>query len=94
MTAGVLIGSRIGKQMDRSDEGCLTQTREHGRDGKVVSWQQPQGAAYEVTPVRSYTRDGQRCRDFHSSARYSGKSQSAQETACRLPSGDWKVQPR
>jgi surface antigen len=92
--AGILIGSRIGKQMDRSDEGCLTQTLEYGRDGRAVKWRQPQGAAYEVTPLRSYARDGQRCRDFRSVAKYGGESQSAQGSACRLPTGDWQVQPR
>jgi len=92
--AGILIGSRIGKQMDPSDEGCLTQTLEHGRDGRVVSWRQPQGATYAVTPRSRFLRDGQRCRDFRSVATYGGQSQSATGTACRLPSGDWQMQQR
>jgi surface antigen len=89
---GVLVGGSIGRSMDRADHECVSHTLEGAEANRIVSWQNPDGRAYEVKPVRSFQDGaGRQCREYVTTARIDGRLQQAYGTACRQPDGSWQL---
>lgn len=90
--AGAYLGSRIGKSMDEKDRMKAAQALETAPTGQPTSWRNPDtGAAYTVTPTRTYQEAGAPCRDFTTKAVIEGKEEKVNGTACRQPDGSWKT---
>lgn len=88
---GVLVGKTIGRRMDKKDQQCTGQVLERAADGKRVHWVNDDGIEFNVTPQRTFNRNGQSCREFQTVSKHNGKSQKEVETACRNSSGAWQV---
>jgi surface antigen len=89
---GVLVGGSIGRTMDSADQACVGHTLERAEANRVVSWENPDGRAYEVRPVRSFQDSaGRQCREYVTTARIDGRLQQAYGTACRQPDGSWQL---
>lgn len=96
--AGALLGSEVGKSLDRADRAAVERTSntalENNRTGQQATWSNPDsGASGTVTPVKTYqTAQGQYCREYQQTVSVGGKTESAYGTACRQPDGSWKIQ--
>lgn len=88
---GVLVGKTIGRRMDKKDQQCAGQVLERAADGKRVHWVNDDGMEFNVTPQRTFNRNGQSCREFQTVSKHNGKSHKQVETACRNSSGAWQV---
>ena len=88
---GVLVGKTIGRRMDKKDQQCAGQVLERAADGKRVRWVNDDGMEFNVTPQRTFNRNGQSCREFQTVSKHNGKSHKEVETACRNSSGAWQV---
>lgn len=88
---GVLVGKTIGRRMDKKDQQCAGQVLERAADGKRVHWVNDDGIEFNVTPQRTFNRNGQRCREYQTISKHNGKSYKEVETACRNSSGAWQV---
>jgi surface antigen len=89
---GVLVGGSIGRSMDEADQACVGHTLERADVNRVVSWENPDGRAYEVKPTRSFEdANGRQCREYVTTARIDGRLQQAYGTACRQPDGSWQL---
>ena len=95
---GMLIGSEIGKSLDRADRLYAArnaqQTLETAPSGQTSSWQNPDsGNRGSITPTKTYqTAGGSYCREYQQTIVVGGESQSGYGTACRQPDGSWKIQ--
>jgi surface antigen len=96
--AGGLLGSEVGKSLDRADKAAMEKTS-HGalesyRTGQTATWSNPDtGHSGTVTPTKTYqTAQGQYCREYQQTVTVGGKTEQAYGTACRQPDGSWKVQ--
>jgi surface antigen len=89
---GILLGGSLGNAMDQLDERCVGQALEHAGSEQTVAWRNPDsGAAYQVTPTRTWQeQDGRYCREYTTTVRIGGKPQQAYGTACRQPDGSWQ----
>jgi len=87
---GAIVGNTIGRTMDRHDVLCTGQTLERVPDRQTVSWRHKDGQQYQVTPLRTYNREGLFCRDYMARSVISGRAQQSTETACRNPDGSWR----
>lgn len=92
---GLMIGGDVGRQMDEVDQNCIGQALEQAPTGKAVAWKNPDdGAAYEVTPTKTFqTDEGRYCREYQTTVVIDGRTQNAYGTACRQPDGSWKKEP-
>ncbi|MGF1614030.1 MAG: RT0821/Lpp0805 family surface protein [Gammaproteobacteria bacterium] len=89
---GVLIGSHVGRTMDQADRYCTAQVLEQAADRQSIVWHNPEAQAeYRVTPVTSYTQQGQYCREYLTEAEVGGVPQQVYGTACRSPDGAWQI---
>ena len=89
---GVIVGGVIGHHMDSVDQHCVGQALEHAPDGQTIAWSDPDGAKYQVTPVRTFEADGGRyCREYTTTATIGGRAQEVYGRACRNPDGSWQV---
>jgi surface antigen len=89
---GVLVGGSIGRSMDEADQACVGHALERADVDRIVSWENPDGRAYEVKPTRSFEdATGGLCREYVTTARIDGRIQQAYGTACRQPDGSWKL---
>lgn len=89
---GVLVGSHIGRTMDQADRYCTAQVLEQAVDRQSIVWRNPEAQTqYRVTPVTSYTQQGQYCREYLTEAEVGGMSQQVYGTACRGPDGAWQI---
>jgi surface antigen len=78
--------------MDEKDRIKAAQALETAPTGAPTSWRNPDtGAAYTVTPTRTYQEAGAPCRDFTTKAVIEGKEETVKGTACRQPDGSWKT---
>jgi surface antigen len=78
---GVLVGGSIGRSMDEADHECVGQTLERADADRIVSWENPDGRAYEVKPTRSFEdATGRLCREYVTTARIDGWLQQANRT--------------
>ena len=85
-------GGAIGRTMGQPDAACVNQTLERGQTGQTVAWQNPDnGTTYNVTPIKTYQREGRPCRDYTTTAVIDGQNQTLRGTACRQSDGTWKT---
>ncbi len=88
---GILIGGSLGNAIDQLDERCVGQVLEHAGSDQTVTWRNPDsGAAYQVTPRRTWEEEGRYCREYTTTVRIDGRPQQAWGTACRQPDGSWE----
>jgi surface antigen len=90
---GMAVGSSIGSSMAPADHGCAAQSLEHASERQTIAWRNPDtGAAYEVTPQRTFqNREGRYCREYLTKANVGGQTQQVYGTACRQPDGSWQI---
>jgi surface antigen len=89
---GALVGGTIGGQMDAADFACVGQALEYAPGSRAVAWNNPdQGAAYQVTPMRTFQAQGRQCREYQTVATIAGRTQQVYGTACRQPDGSWQI---
>lgn len=93
--AGSLVGARVGQSMDLIDQACVARVLEFAPDRAAVRWYgAPKmdygGAAFAVTPLRTFERDGQYCRDYQAVATVGGQDEQIYGTACRMTDGVWR----
>jgi len=96
--AGALIGAAaakaLGEPLDRADRTCLNHVFEYGEIGRTVAWTNPDtGLRTEVTPTRTFQRDGLFCRDFTASLTLTGQASRPAGIACRTAEGQWTLRP-
>lgn len=67
---------------------------EQNADGEVHRWQNPDtGSAGDIELVRSFAREGKRCRAVRISNRARGYAEAKTDAVfCRQASGEWKTQ--
>ncbi len=92
--AGSMIGRHIGQQMDDNDRRRTALALHEAKTGEVTTWVNPDtGAAYRVTPVRTYQSSAGPCREFKLDATVAGRTdQDLFGTACLRSDGAWVVQ--
>lgn len=89
---GAALGSYVGGYMDRVDQLQMNKALETQPTGQVSQWRNPDtGRQFHVTPVSTFQRDGQYCREFVTQVEIGGQIEQAHGTACRMPDGSWKV---
>ena len=89
---GALIGGSVGQSMDRVDRMQVQQSMETAPTGTAVSWKNPDtGNRYTVTPTRTYSANGQPCRDYDAWVMMGGYEQKVTGTACRMADGSWQT---
>ncbi len=89
---GVLLGGALGRSLDALDQRCVGQILEHAPPREAIAWNNPDsGAAYQVTPVRTYQEtDGRYCREYQTVIAIDGKPERSYGSACRQPDGSWQ----
>jgi len=89
---GAVAGSAIGASMDQGDASKTQQALETTPSGQSVTWSNPDSKAqYEVTPVSSFKKNGQDCRNYTTVAIIDGNRETLEGSACRQPDGTWKA---
>jgi surface antigen len=88
---GALAGGYVGRTMDQSDQGCVSQSLQNAPVNQPVAWQNPgSGSSYWVTPTRDRDgRNGEKCRNYITDAVVNGRPTKTENTACRQPDGSW-----
>lgn len=94
--SSVLVGARVGTSMDQIDQACVARVLEFAPDRVPVRWYgAPRmdygGAAFAITPLRTFERNGQFCRDYQAIATVGGEDEQIYGTACRMTDGVWRV---
>jgi surface antigen len=93
---GALVGSEIGKSLDRADQmyaqRAFTQAVA-APNNQQITWSNPEsGNAGSYTPVRSgRSNDGRTCREFKQSIVIDGKTETGVGTACQSSDGTWQI---
>jgi surface antigen len=93
---GLLIGSEVGKSLDRADRMYAERSYQQAQTapvGQQITWSNPQSGNYgTVTPTRDgHDQTGNYCREYQQTVTVGGKTERAYGTACRQPDGTWKV---
>ena len=88
---GAIVGGTIGRRMDQADHACVGQALEYGRTNQAVALSDPDGDSYQVTPTRTFEREGVHCREYVTRATIDGLKQRLTGTACRDPNGAWRI---
>lgn len=89
---GAVVGNRIGKAMDDTDRACIGHALELAEDRKTVTWSNPEsGLNYQVTPVRGFTADGLKCREYILSVSGKSVNETRNEQACNAGNGKWEA---
>ena len=90
------LGARLasdltGARMDRVDLGCVAGALEFAPDKQRIAWRNADsGAAFAVTPVRTYENDrGAYCREYEGYALRGEQSYVSRGVACRQGDGAW-----
>ena len=93
---GALVGSNVGRSLDRADRLATRPTR--GTAGAVApgsgaDWRNPDAAYATVAPLRSpdAARRGAYCREFQQTIQIGGEDRQAHGTACQQPDGSWRI---
>ncbi len=94
-STGALVGAKVGTSMDQIDQACVARILEFAPDRAAVRWYgAPRldygGPAYAVTPLRTFERDGQFCREYQAMATIAGEDEQVYSTACRMTDGVWR----
>ena len=90
-----LVGARIGHNMDLADQACVAGVLEFAPDRAPVRWfgaarNDYGGAAFAVTPLRTFERDGRFCREYVALATIGGQDEQSYGIACRMTDGIWR----
>lgn len=93
--SGALVGARVGQSMDQVDQACVARILEFAPDRAPVRWYgapklEYGGPAFAVTPLRTFERDRQFCRDYQALATVGGQDEQIYGTACRMTDGVWR----
>ncbi|MDP9140295.1 MAG: RT0821/Lpp0805 family surface protein [Pseudomonadota bacterium] len=89
---GAFAGRSVGQHMDQQDRMQTAMAMENNATGKSSTWTNPDsGAAYSVTPTRTYDSGGAPCREFTMAATVDGKPDEVRGTASRQADGNWKI---
>lgn len=89
---GATIGSAIGRTMDEQDRRRAGYVLEATPTGQTGYWVNPDtGHRFNMTPTRTYTREGAPCREFTIDATIGGRLDQVYGTACRQPDGAWRI---
>jgi surface antigen len=92
--AGAAVGASIGRSMDESDRRRTAHVLETMPAGHAGHWVNPDtGAAYRVTPTRTFDHHGTPCREYTVDARIGGRPEQVHGTACRQADGSWRTAP-
>ncbi|MGH8579684.1 MAG: RT0821/Lpp0805 family surface protein [Gammaproteobacteria bacterium] len=95
--AGSIAGAMLGNKADAArttgtDEDCFRQVLERATDRQQVAWDNDSSSThYELTPVRSYRRSGQTCRELVTTIERHGAVREVYQTACRHSDGRWHL---
>lgn len=88
---GIMVGQSIGRHMDETDQNCTGQVLEYADNYEAVSWKDPDGSSYTVTPTRTYEpSEGRYCREYRTDAIIDGRKEQLFGKACRQPDGSWE----
>jgi surface antigen len=84
------------EKMTREDHALLLKTSNEAltrnADGETSGWTNPKtGASGTVTPVRSLTRNGMKCREAEYTNHAGGLNGGGKFVLCRVASGEWKL---
>lgn len=89
---GAVIGNQIGKGMDEADRGCIGHALELAADRRTVRWVNPDnGWNYGVTPLRGFSSNGMKRREYRLDVAGRGVNESVIEKACQTGGGTWKA---
>ncbi len=88
---GAVIGASIGREMDREDRACFGHALELAADRQTVTWSNPQGVTYAVTPLKGFTHEGRKCREYESVITVEGRKERVRGKACQVGEGEWQV---
>ncbi|HBH26337.1 MAG TPA: hypothetical protein DDX54_02920, partial [Rhodospirillaceae bacterium] len=93
---GALIGSEVGRSLDRADQQYMQQAAYRANTaplGEPISWNNPDsGNSGVIVPVRDGTSaSGRYCREYQQSITVNGETQKGYGTACRQPDGSWEI---
>ncbi|WP_374302834.1 hypothetical protein [Ferrovibrio sp.] len=94
-------GGALTRDMDPIDLGCVGRVLEYAPDRQIIRWYGADridrngigqdGPAYALTPLATFERNGQFCRDYRAIASRDGKDQQSYGTACRRADGLWQA---
>lgn len=88
---GAVVGNQIGREIDRTDRGCIGHALELAADHHPVHWVNlNNGLRYQVTPLRGFTANNRKCREYTLDIRGEGVNESRREKACQAGDGTWK----
>lgn len=95
VVAGGFLGNRIGESLDCQDQQYHYDTTQNAletqKTGQSSTWNNPDtGHSGEITPTRTYTSEGQPCREFTQTIYVDGEYEEIEGTACRHEDGSWK----
>lgn len=90
-----LVGAGVGSSMDQIDQACVARILEYAPDRAPVRWYGATkmdygGPAFAITPLRTFERNGQFCRDYQVTATIGGLDEQSYGTACRMTDGVWR----
>ncbi len=93
--AGGFLGNQVGKSLDCQDQQYHYDTTQNALEtqkvGQSSTWVNPDsGHSGEITPTRTYSSEGQACRDFTQVIKVDGADETINGTACRQDDGSWK----
>jgi len=95
--AGAFVGRGVGQSLDNVDQLYAREAQAQASGapiGQTIAWSNPEtGHVGTVTPVRDgYSRaTGDYCREFQTTVRIGGDTETAYGTSCRQPDGSWKI---
>ncbi len=92
---GGILGAALGSQIDggtrAADEDCTYQVLEGAADRQRIAWDADAATRYQVTPVRSFNRNGLACRELVTQRVQGGRIRESHRTACRDRDGRWQI---
>lgn len=90
--ANSALASVAARAMDDSDRRRAAAILESLPDGESSVWRNHEtGDRFVFTPVRSFTRDGARCRDFRLEVTVGARFDAVGASACLQADGDWRM---
>ncbi|PZP56725.1 MAG: hypothetical protein DI596_10005 [Azospira oryzae] len=88
---GAVIGAKIGREMDQEDRACFGHALELAKDRQTVTWSNPHGVTYTVTPLRGFTHEGRQCREYDTVVTVGGTKEKVRGKACQVGEGEWRT---
>ncbi|OGO90617.1 MAG: hypothetical protein A3F10_06810 [Coxiella sp. RIFCSPHIGHO2_12_FULL_42_15] len=89
---GGLVGSQIGRYMDRQDLANMNSALTNTPPGDRASWtNKKSNVTYTVTPIKEFKSSEHYCREYQTTVTVGGKVQEAYGKACRMSDGQWKI---